>query len=78
MEQQTEFQNIKSHIEWAFRGHDVGDFGHNVQGQETYGIYYKRMVFADQLEKMNQLGLEVQHIQQTDNDIIIVVVAVRR
>ncbi len=78
MENQVLEINNKAHIEWAFKGHEVGDFGHNIQGQELYGIYYKRMVFADQLEKMNQLGLEFSHVQfGSDNDTLIIVVAVR-
>lgn len=77
MEQEIKTEDLLAHIKWAFRNHEVGRFGHNVQGQDTFGIYYSRLVFKDQLEKMNLLGLELQHIQYGDNDQIIIVVAVR-
>ncbi len=72
-------EKVIEHLQWAFKGHQVGNFGHQIDGTATYGIYYSRFVWADQLEKMNQLGLKVHHIQfGSDDDTMIVVVSERK
>lgn len=76
--EKTEEQIVIEHLQWAFRGHEVGNFGHKIDGTSTYGIYYKNFVWEDQLEKMNQLGLNVEHIQHGDDDTLIVVVSERK
>lgn len=77
--QQTEFDKTKEHLEWAFKGHEVTNFGHNVQGNQLYGIYFQRFVRDYELEKLNQLDIHVQHIQfGSDNQTIIVVCYERR
>ena len=82
MEQKTEKTNeqiVIEHLQWAFKGHEVGNFGHRIDGTSTYGIYHSRFVWANDLEKMNLLGLEVHHIQfGSDNDTMIVVVSERK
>lgn len=68
-------------IQWAFRGHDVGNFGH-INEKPAYGIYFKNSIHASDLEKINQCNLNVEYIKSGNStdliDPLIVVVTERR
>lgn len=78
MEQKSQYDIVKEHIEWAFKGHDVGNFGHKIGGEQQYGISFKGLIFNDSFELLNQLGLEVSHVQHGYNSTLILVVYERR
>ncbi len=78
MEQKSQYDEVKEHIEWAFKGHDVGNFGHGIRGQQRYGIFFKSLIFNNSFELINQLGLEVCQVQQGNDSALIVVVEERR
>lgn len=64
---------LLQNLSWAFRSHAVKLWSH----QKEFSIEYSRFVFSGDLELINQLGLDIKHIQATDEGNPLVIVKVR-
>lgn len=53
---------IIEHIRWAFKNHEVGNFGH-LNGKDAFGIYFALSISANDLEKINQCGLKLHYVK---------------
>ena len=54
------------HLEWVYPNLDVVYMGTN-----NFGVKFKGMVFKSDLEKINQIGFEIENIQDWQGDRIL-------